>query len=184
MHIIFYTDQELFLPILQMASEKEAEHILDGISSTVGLKIYFLHAWKQSFMTQASQQLLVAPRCMPSEQLSVPSQDKFVTTKQQNDKSAITSVLTNVLATHTGQRICKYYAKHNCLDESVRKDMTDAIVKEVFENNIQYTAKSVMTIIKNIVDVFPTESQVYDICSFAYTNTCLYKYFAYKYAIH
>lgn len=71
-------------------------------------------------------------------------------------------ILANVLQTagHAGQYILKFYDSHTKLTEQVRKDMTDIIVRYAFDNNIHLSPAITLSIIKQIIRTFPTETDV------------------------
>lgn len=71
-------------------------------------------------------------------------------------------MLANVLncTGHAGQYILQFYDTHKKLTEQVRRDMTDIIVRYAHDNNISFSPTSTLSIIKQIIKTFPTETEV------------------------
>lgn len=71
-------------------------------------------------------------------------------------------ILANVLkcSGHAGQYILQYYDTNKKLTDQIRKDMTDIIVRYALDNNINIMPTNALSIIKQIIKTFPTETEV------------------------
>lgn len=139
--------------------------ILDGCNGiTVGFKSLFyssLLAWQKSLATNTQVVQLDKKTTPPSNSSNEGESQESAETLKSKKESAF--LLANVLknAGHAGKYITNFYDKHKKFDDQTRKDMTDIIVRYAFDNNIKSSPASSLSIIKQIIKTFPTETEVW-----------------------
>lgn len=141
----------------------------DCVGMTLGCRSFFLSkllSWQKSFGIENSS---IVPRgqtnggplstSSPISSTETQSQESAVTQKSKKESALIfANVLKN--AGQAGKHILQYYDKHKKLNDQIRKDMTDIIVRFAFDNNFNFSPANTISIIKQIIQTFPSESEV------------------------
>lgn len=138
--------------------------IFDGCPDmTMGFKSLFystLLAWQKSLAINTQVVQLDKRTTSPSNSSIEAEKQESGETPKSKKQSAF--LLPNVLknAGHAGKYIVNFYDKHQKFDEQTRKDMTDIIVRYAFDNGIDTSPASSLSMIKQIIKAFPTETEV------------------------
>lgn len=150
-----------------------AIQILDKCAwMTLGCKSYFyskLFAWQNENSSNSAISTLhatISSNSVISSDTPIVSSIEILSQAAASEiapaKKSPSFLLANVLkcSGHAGQYILNFYDTHKKFSDQTRKDMTDIIVRYAHDNNISFTPPNTLSIIKQIIKTFPTETEV------------------------
>ncbi|XP_055854896.1 uncharacterized protein LOC129918410 [Episyrphus balteatus] len=141
-----FIDENLFVPVLQVANEFFMKRFLQTLNITTASRIVFFDKWFQ-WKTERYTSLSNTPSLVSTPTTSVAS--------PSSTTASVSKSLIDILNCKDGQTIKDYYDENKNIDnKSVRKLLTDTILSYARINNVHFSSNDLIKLSDEIQLVF------------------------------